>query len=145
MENQEILEFSNYLHERHLELLEYLNPYYKKSANSYGRLLMVEDGAMVVEKPVRATDDEQMFLVESNVITHLNRILSEFELSSIDELVGGLQEDLEFCLEKKLECESLGSRYEAAEFQQSGAEFQRLLDYTRKYQSVKNPKVKCHN
>ena len=41
MENQEILEFSNYLHERHLELLEYLNSYYKKSANSYGRLLMV--------------------------------------------------------------------------------------------------------
>jgi len=64
MENQEILEFSNYLHERHLELLEYLNSYYKKSANFYGRLLMVSDGVMV-EQPVRATDDEQMFLVES--------------------------------------------------------------------------------
>lgn len=130
MENQDILEFFSYLDGREDQLIEYLNPYFRKHSQC--------DTWYLNRSLVEPTKNENRFLDEYADVQELKRIVPQF--SSMNELLEYLQSSFEYWSVNNSERDS-----REVTLRSDPAEFQRLLDYTRNYQSIKNSKVKCRN
>lgn len=116
MENQELLEFENYMHDRYKQVYQELRPYYDAVAS-------MEERHMNAYLP--ATPHQWVLLDESGTISRLGQKIHN--VSSMDELRSSIEEDM-----KKENTND------------SQVFLQRELNFIEKYQNLKEQSEERH-